>query len=247
MPHGDWRHILIEAVHNGYGRFEGRYNARMSKTGFFQCPEDWTSFLSLDDVCMTFDQITGEILVYYEDDEPDIDALESQSWKDELELIELGIKLPDDSLLPYVYTYFFRHFNESGRACIEPFVVRGVYTIPVLDNELDIEQHPFYRNLERRVRYVSSSEAKIADESIDIVMEGRGHYFTIAKADGGWALDQSNPDWKRGFRFLQYYSVYNLLKAVREPRELSAYQRKLLTSHPSNLEQNQTGPQPDVS
>ena len=209
---------LSALVAEGVFRFEGRHEGTMDPHGKFVLPEDWDFIVSQDnghDFLMVYDELAGEIFVYFEEDEPSYQTLKSV-YRDFVQSArEKGAKISERDISPYPYMNHFDHVYKDGAAKISPKVLRGL-------SVQDIGSKP------------------LADKPFDIVVKGFGRGFTISRADDGWKKDRSAVSKDKRPLWARVFAVRPVIKGIRSlegPNPLEA--EMLSTIRPLGRGQNQ--------
>jgi len=209
--------LIAEVVHNGGFRFgQEVHESKATAKGSLVLPEDWACLVPDQDMCMFFDEIEGEIVVFYEDDLPDEDFLKSEYVRIRQNFNDAGCPLTERHTNQWPYLYPLSVSSQNHLIKLPDYLLSG---------------RPFGNN----ARMDSLPDA-------DLVFKGFGHGFAIFRKDNSWAVDRSRSDWKKHVRWSRAISVSPIVAAVKAYDGLSALERDILTiNRPSGPLQSQTG------
>lgn len=209
---------LEELLKAGAFRFEGRHEAVMDVRGKFRLPEEWGDLVSSKDVyefITVYDELAGQVVVYFEEDEPSQDKLFGLYSEFTKRAAKHGAELSPDDLSPYPFMNYFDQIYRDGAVKISPKLFRGFS--------------------------IEDLKAKtLADKPFDITVQGFGHGFTIERSDGAWKRDSKIKPRDGGPLWNRVFALKPVINSVMALQGYNPIERDVLsTIRPSGHGQNQ--------
>jgi len=142
-------------------RFQGSFDAKISKLGKMPMPNEWKHLIGAADLSVAYDELSGELLFFFDDDffflEPDIKRRQ-QKLISFYEKNKKGLKRAWLNPAGYIYDVKVGSARERS-VSIPPNAIKY--------QSSDLNEDPFL-------------------EPIDVRLEGKGHYFVVRDLAGAW-------------------------------------------------------------